>query len=90
MFQASLAEEKRKTQEKLNKRLEERKRRKKEQKVQELEEQAKNKIDLEEAEAMKRIAEKGAKDMDATEKMLASQEARYVQLSWSRVYGLAI
>jgi len=75
-----LSNEKKRTQEKLNKRLEERRKRKKEQKVQELEEQAKNKIDLEEAEAMKKIAERGTRDMDATEKMLASQEARYLPI----------
>ena len=76
VFQASLADEKKKTQEKLNKRLEERRKRKKEQKIQELEEQARNKIDLEEAEAMKKIAEKGTNEMNKTEKILASQEAR--------------
>ena len=56
--------------------MEERRRRKKEQKMQELEEQAKSKLDLEEAEAMKKIAENGAKEMKKTEMMLASQEAR--------------
>ena len=45
--------------------------------MQELGDQAKNQMDLEEAEEMKKIAEKGAKDLKETEKILAAQESRY-------------
>ena len=68
-----MADDKKKAQDKLNKRLEERRKRKKEQKINELEEKTKGELDREEAEQMRKIAAKDAKQMETTEKLLAAQ-----------------